>query len=139
MQPRAMQHHPEIIHLDAQELANLFTLETVDLAQRERARSALRQRRKTVAKNFPEVVALDQLSRRRMPIGGRIILIPVTVPWSGFVKEFTVIRTFVRLLTERSLTHGATKVIDDLVLQDSDQPRALRTATFELSVSLQRS
>jgi hypothetical protein len=41
MQPRTMQHDPKIIHFNAQDLADLFTLKTVNLAQRESTGGAL--------------------------------------------------------------------------------------------------
>src|SRR4051794_819202 len=100
MQPSAMQNHPEVIHFNAQNLANLFTFETVHLTQRECARGALRQRRETVVENFPEVITLHQFRRRRMPIGRRIIGVPVTVPWTGSFEELAVLLAFVRFLAE---------------------------------------
>jgi hypothetical protein len=41
MQSRAVQHHPKIVYFNAQDLADLFTLKTVNLAQRESAGGAL--------------------------------------------------------------------------------------------------
>ena len=73
-----------------------------------------------------------------MPVSRRMIGVPVTIPWSGPIEELTMLRTILGFLTERSLTHSASKVIDDLVFQDSDQPRSLRAAALEVFVSLQR-
>jgi hypothetical protein len=72
-----------------------------------------------------------------MPISRRVILVPVTIPWPGSFKEFPVIRTFISFFAERSLTHRAPEVVHDLVLQNSYEPGSLRTAAFEVLVSLQ--
>jgi len=62
-----MKHYPQIVYANAKNLANFFALQTVHFAQSKRARRALRQRRKTIAENLPEVAALNQLSRGSMP------------------------------------------------------------------------
>ena len=59
VQPRAMEHDPEVVHFNAQNLANFFTFKTLNFAQSESADSALRQWRETVVENFPEITALD--------------------------------------------------------------------------------
>ena len=60
------------------------------------------------------------------------------LPWIRSFKEFAVLGTFVRLFAERGLTPGTPKMIDNLMLQNSHEPGSLRTAAFELFVSLQR-
>jgi hypothetical protein len=62
----------------------------------------------------------------------------MTLPWPRFVEEFAVLRSFVRFFTERSLAAGAPKVVDNLVLQNSDEPRAFRSTSLEFLVSLER-
>src|SRR4029079_4090254 len=138
MQPSTVQHDPKVIHFNAQNLADLFAFETVHLAQSESTRGALRQRRETVVKHFPEVVALDQLRRRYMPFIWRVIVVPMTLPGPGFIKELAVLRAFVRFFAERSFPSGTPKVIDDLMFENPDQPGALRSTSLEFFVSFQR-
>ena len=52
MQPGAVQHNPQVVHFDAEDLADLFALKTVDLSQRESTSGALWQRRETVVEIF---------------------------------------------------------------------------------------
>src|SRR6185369_11546690 len=127
MQSSAMQHHPEIVHFNAQNLADLFAFQTVNFAQSECTGDALRQGRKTVVKYFPEVTAFNQLRRRCMPFIGRVVGVPMTLPWSRPVKELEMFRTFVRLFAQRRLAHCATKMIDDLMLENPHEPGSLRT------------
>src|SRR5215467_4757765 len=114
MQSSAMKHNPKVVHFYAQNLADLFTLETVNLAQRESTGGALRQRRETLVEYFPEVVALDQFRRRCVPLIGRVIRIPVTLPRPRSFEELAVLGAFVRFFAERSLSDSAPKMIDDL-------------------------
>src|SRR5690242_11649459 len=112
MQPRAMQHDPKIVYLDAQQLADLFALQTIYFAQRESTGGALRQRGKTFVENFPEVAALDQLGGRCVPFIRRIVVVPVTLPRLRTFEELAMVRAFFILFAERSFTHGAAKMID---------------------------
>src|ERR1051325_6365666 len=100
MQPSAMKHHPKVVHFNAQDLADLLTLKTVNLAQRESTSGTLRQGREAVVIYFPEVVALDQLCRRCMPFIWRVIVIPVTLPRLGPFEELAMLGTFIRFFTE---------------------------------------
>src|SRR5690242_19799802 len=132
-----MQHNPKVVHFNAQNLADFFTLKTVNLAQRESTSGTLRQRREAVVIYFPEIVALDQLCRRCMPFVWRIVVIPMTLPRLGPFKKLAVLGTFIRFFTEWGLTRRAPKVIDDLVFQNPDEPRALRSAPLKFFVSFE--
>src|ERR1051325_6538619 len=138
MQSSAVQHNPKVVYFNTQNLADLFALQTIDFTQRESTSGALRQRRETVVKYFPEVAALDQLRWCCVPFIWRVIIVPMTLPWIRSFKEFAVLGTFVRLFAERSLTPGPPKVIDDLVLEDPNEPGSLRTPAFKLFIRLQR-
>src|SRR6185369_17063936 len=138
MQSSTVEHDPEVVHFNAQDLADLFAFQTVNLAQSESAGDTLWQGRQTVVEYFPEVATLDQFRRRCMPFVRRVIGVPMTLPWSRALKELEMFRTFVRLFAERRLAHSATKMIDDLVLENPDEPGSLRTTSFELLVSFQR-
>src|SRR5215813_1164780 len=137
MQPSAVQHNPEVVHFNAQNLADLFAFKTVNLAQRESTGSSLRQGREAVVIYFPEIVALDQLCRRCMPFIWRVIVIPMTLPRLGPFKRLAVLGTFIRFFTEWSLTHRAPKMIDDLVFQNPDEPGAFRSAPLKFFVSFE--
>src|ERR1044072_3333443 len=137
MQPSTVKNNPEVVHFNAQNLADLFALQTINLAQRESTRSALRQWRETVVIHFPEIAALDQFRRRCMPFIWRVILVPMTLPGFGAFKKLAVLRTFIRLFAERSLTRRAPEMIDDLMLQNPDEPGSLRAPSFKLFVSLE--
>src|SRR5262247_1041313 len=126
MQSSAVQHNPKVVHFNTQNLADFFTLKTVNLAQRESTRSSLRQGREAVVIYFPEIVALDQFCRRCMPFVWGVIVIPMTLPRLGPFKKLAVLGTFIRLFTEGGLTPCAPKMIDDLVFQNPDEPGALR-------------
>src|SRR6185369_5253361 len=97
----------------------------------------LRQRREAVAIYFPEVAALDQFCRCRMPIIGRVIGIPMTLPRPGPFKKLAMLGTFIRFFTDGGFTRCAPKMIDDLVLQNPDEPGALRSAPLKFFVSFQ--
>src|SRR5690349_4656910 len=126
MQPCAVQHDPEVVYSNAQDLADLFTFKTVHFAQRESTGSALRQRRKTVVEYFPEVAALDQFRRRCMPFIGRVVVVPMALPRFRPFEELAVLGTFIRLFAERSLTHSTAKMINYLMFENPDEPRSLR-------------
>ena len=64
---------------------------------------------------------------------GRVIVVPMTLPWLRSLEKLAVLRAFVRFFAEWSLTNGAPKMIDDLVLQNPDQPGALRATPFKFS------
>src|ERR1041385_5218688 len=139
MQSSAVQHDPKVVHFNAQNLADFFTLKTVNLAQRESTSGTLRQRREAIVIYFPEVVSFNQLCRRCMPFIWGVIIIPMTLPRLGPFKKLAVLGTFIRFLTEWSLTRRAPKMIDDLVLQNPDEPGALRSASLKFFVSFERS
>src|ERR1051326_4260103 len=88
MQPSAVQHNPEIVYFNAQDLADLFALQTVDFTQRKSTGNALRQGREAIVKYFPEVAALDQLRRCCVPFIWRVIVVPMTLPRFGRSKNF---------------------------------------------------
>src|SRR5690348_7690112 len=138
MQPRAVEHDPEVVYSNAQDLADLFTLESVHFAQGKSARSALRQRREAVVEYFPKVAALDQFRRRRVPLIGRIIVVPMALPRLWPFEELAVLGTFIRIFAERRLTHSAPKMIDYLMFENANEPRSLRATPFELFVGLER-
>ena len=99
---------------------------------RKSAGGALRQRRETVVKYFPEVVALDQFGGRRMPFSRRVIVVPMTLPGSGLSKN-----SLCSGPSSDSSPSGASrtalpKVIDNLVFQDSDEPGSLRASSLEM-------
>src|ERR1041385_1887773 len=137
MQSSAVQHHPKVVHFNAQNLADFFTLKTVNFAQCESAGGALRQGREAVVIYFPEVVAFNQLCRRCMPFVWRIVVIPMTLPRLGPFKKLAMLGTFIRFFTEWGLRRRAAKMIDDLVLQNPDEPRALRSAPLKFFVSFE--
>jgi hypothetical protein len=62
----------------------------------------------------------------------------MTLPWIGPFKELAMLRAFIRFLAQRSLALGAPKMIDDLMLQNPDEPGALRSTPFEFLVSPER-
>jgi hypothetical protein len=136
MQTGAVKHDPKVVCFDTQNLADFFGSKTVHLAQSESTRRPLRQGREAIAKNFPEITALQQLRRRRMPLIGRAICVPMTLPSVRSFKKLAVFRTFVTFLADRSLTPKASKMIYDLMFQDSDQPGSLRTSPFKMLVCL---
>jgi hypothetical protein len=72
-----------------------------------------------------------------MPLIGRVIVSPVPLPRFRALEEFAVLRAFVRFFAEWSLSYSASKMIDDLVLENPDEPRSFRPASFKLFVSLQ--
>src|ERR1041384_1823444 len=72
-----------------------------------------------------------------MPFIGRVIGVPMTLPWTRSLEELAVLGTFIRFFAERSLTSGAPKVIDNLMLQNRDEPGALRGTPLEFLVSLE--
>src|SRR5215213_3740641 len=137
MQSSAVQHNPKVVHFNAQDLADFFTLKTVNLAQGESTSGTLRQRREAVIKYLPEVAALDQLRGRCVPFIWRVIIVPMTLPWIRSFKEFAVLGTFIRFFTEWGLTHRAPKMIDDLVFQNPNEPGALRSAPLKFFVSFE--
>ena len=116
MEPSAVQHNPKIVYSNAQDIAYLLALQTVDFTQRKSAGGAFGQWREAVVKYFPEVVALDQLGWCCVPLSWRVIVIPMTLPWIRPFKELVVLRTFIRSFAEWSLPHSAPKMIDNLVL-----------------------
>jgi hypothetical protein len=116
MEPSSVQHNPQIVYSNAQDIAYLLALQTVDFTQRKSAGGAFGQGREAVVKYFPEVVALGQLGWCCVPLIWRVIVIPMTLPGFGSLKEFAVLRTFVRLIAQWSLTNRAPKMIDNLVL-----------------------
>src|SRR6185369_116385 len=77
------------------------------------------------------------LRRCCMPFVRRVIGVPMTLPWTRSLEELPVLRAFVRFFTERSLTAGASKVIDNLMLQTPDEPGAFRSPSLEFLVSLE--
>src|SRR5687768_12540851 len=115
MQPGTVKHDPKVVYFDAQNLANFFAFKTLHLAQCESTDRTLRQWRKTVVKNLPEIAPFHQLSRSCMPIVWRIIVVPVPLPLIRPLKKLPVLWPFVRFLSDWSLTTDAPKVIDDLV------------------------
>src|SRR5205085_2177056 len=142
---RSMQHHPQVVHLDIQKLANLFALETVNLAQSEGARNPLRQRREAILKDIPELVLLDQLFRVRMPLARPQVSVlrldgcdPVPRPFTFLHKKLFVLKLFAFAVLKDSLTALAAIEVCDLVLEYANEPRALRASTTETLVSLQR-
>src|SRR6185369_7251471 len=139
MQSRAVQHDPKVVHFDAENLADLFALQTVNLSQSESTSSALRQRRETVVEYFPEVVTLDQLRWRCMPLIRRVISVPMALPWSGSFKELAMLRAFIRFFAEWGFAANAPEMIHDLMFQDTDQPGTFRAAPFELLIGLEGS
>ena len=72
-----------------------------------------------------------------MPFIWRVIVIPMALPWLGPFKKLAMLGTFIRFFTEGSLPHCAPKMIDDLVLQNPDEPGALRCASLKFLVSFQ--
>src|ERR1044071_5537437 len=72
-----------------------------------------------------------------MPFIWCVIVVPVTLPGLGPFKKLAVLGTFIRFFTERGFTHCAPKMIDDLVLQNPDEPGALRSAPLKFLVSFQ--
>src|SRR5690242_9353348 len=72
-----------------------------------------------------------------MPVVGRVVDLPMTLPRLRSVKKLAMLRPFLRLLAERRLTNGAPKMIHDLVLENAHQPRPFRTAACEIFVGLQ--
>jgi hypothetical protein len=73
-----------------------------------------------------------------MPVAGRIIGVPVAFPFISSFKELVVFRTFVNSFSDGSFAFGFAEVVDDLVLQNSDQPGSFRAAAFEFFISFQR-
>src|ERR1043165_4634788 len=122
MQPGTVQHYPKVIYFNTQQLADLFTLETVNLAQGECAGGTLWQRRQAVVEYFPEVVPFDQLRRCYVPFTGSVTVVPMALPGFRSFEELTVLRPLVRFFAERGFPAGATKVIHDLVLEYSCEP-----------------
>src|ERR1044071_10135157 len=72
-----------------------------------------------------------------MPFIWRVIVVPMTLPRLGPFKKLAMLGTFIRFFTEWGLTHGAPKMIDDLVFQNPDEPGALRSAPLKFFVSFQ--
>src|SRR6185436_9318116 len=105
MEASAVQHDPKIVYSDAQDSAYLLALQTVDFTQRKSAGGTFGQWREAVVKYFPEVAPLDQLRRCGMPLIRCVIIVPMTLPGFGSLKEFAVLRAFVRLFSEWSLTN----------------------------------
>src|ERR1044072_3904226 len=72
-----------------------------------------------------------------MPFIGRVIRVPMTLPWLRSLKELAVLRAFVRFFAERRFPASASKMIDDLMLENSDEPGSLRSASLKFFVSFQ--
>src|ERR1041385_8450024 len=72
-----------------------------------------------------------------MPLIWGVIVVPMTLPRLGPFKKFAVLRTVIRFFTEWCLTHRAPKMIDDLVLQNPDEPGTLRSAPLKFFVSFE--
>src|SRR5437667_12603396 len=137
MQARAMKHDPQIVYFNAQHFADFFTRKTVNFAQSKSACRPLGQRRKTIVKNSPKIAPLDQLGWRRVPVARCIIGIPVIRPFIRSGKELWMLGTLVFLLTKRSLSRKAPKMVGDFVFQDSDQPGSFGTPTLKFFVGLE--
>src|SRR5689334_21883668 len=72
-----------------------------------------------------------------MPLIWRVIVAPMTLPGIRSFKELVMIRIFVCTFAQRSFTPNAAKVVDNLMLEDPNQPRSLRAAPFKLFISFQ--
>lgn len=75
-----MQHHPKIVHLDAENLTNLFAAEAINFPHRKSTGRALRERRETIIKRAPKIILFDELRGVRVPVGGRMLSLPVAAP-----------------------------------------------------------
>jgi hypothetical protein len=133
MQSSAMKHDPQVVYFDAQDLADFFAFQSVHLTHGESADCALWQRREALVEDFPEITTLDQLGRRSMPIVWRAIGVPMALPGVRSIEKLSVLWSGVEVFADRGFTTGTSKVIDDLVLQDSDQPRSLRPRPSKFS------
>src|SRR6266498_4407211 len=116
MQPRSMKHYPQIVYCNAQHLTDFLARMRVDLSQGKRARGALRQRRETIAEYFPKITSLHQLHGGRMPISGRMTIVPMTLPLIRSFKKLAMFRSLIRSFTDRSFTANVPKMIDNLML-----------------------
>src|SRR5689334_5211751 len=126
-----MKHYPQIVYANAKNLANFFALQTIDLTQCKGARRALRQRRKTIAENLPEVAALNQLSRGSMPFARGAVGVPMPGPLVGPLKKLSVFGTFIESLADGSFALNLPKMIDDFVFEYANQPGSLRSPPFK--------
>ena len=75
-----MQHHPKIVHFDAENLTNLFAAEAINFPHSKSTGCALRKWRKTIIKRAPKIILFDELCGVRMPVGGRMFSLPVAAP-----------------------------------------------------------
>src|SRR6185503_7679572 len=73
-----------------------------------------------------------------MPIVWCSINNPMTLPLILAVKKLMVIGTFVSSFADGCLPTNASKMIDDLVFQDSHQPGTLRSPSLKVFIRLQR-
>src|ERR1051325_4673763 len=62
MHARTMQHHPQIVNVDAEHLTDYFASQTIDLPKGESARGARWHVGEAVVKSFPKTISFDRLS-----------------------------------------------------------------------------
>ena len=133
-----MKHDPEIDHGDAEDIADLLALQSINLAQCKGAGRAWRQWSQTIVEYLPKVASFDQLGRRRVPFAGGVVCVPVICPFILALKKFVVLRSLIKSFADWRLAAEAAKVIGNLVFQNIHKPRSFRSATFEFLVGLQR-
>src|ERR1700730_7846051 len=130
-----MQHHPEVIHQKTKTLTNLFTSQTVDLAQRKRTRRSRWKWRQAIVEDPEEITLLEQIRRRGVPIAWRVIRFPMTGPLACATEELIVLRPLVLFFADGRLSHKPSEMIRDLVFENAYQPCALGSATLKSFIS----
>src|SRR5882724_6515097 len=120
-----MQHYPEIVHSNAEHLADPFAVQAVNFPEGKSTGRARREGRKAIVENFPKLAALDQFCRGCMPFTGRVIGIPMISPFVCSGKKFVVLERFILGLSDGRLAGDSPKMVRNLIFQNSDQPGTL--------------
>src|SRR6266404_8167548 len=129
-----MEHYPEIVHRNAEYLADLFAAQAVNFPQCKSAGRARRQGRKAIVENFPKLSTLDQFRRRRVPLTGRVAGIPMICPFICPGKEFLVLESLILGLSDGRLAGDPPKMVRNLMFQNPDEPGPLGSPTLQAAV-----
>jgi len=120
--PHPVQHHPEIAVRDRKNRANLFARDVVHFSHRENVAHFLRKFRKAIAHRLPEFGAMHDLVRLRLPFFWTFLMVPKAdrnkLSQALVGKEFQI--------GKRRFAPQFSKIIHDLVFQDSTKPGSLR-------------
>jgi len=118
----SVHHYPEIIRRKPEDLADLTALKPVHLAHRKAISNAFGQFAKTILKHTKKLVLLKNLFRRLVPYARTERIVPVIFEFIRSLEKrikFGQVR-FRRI--ERYLTTSLSKMIDQLVFQNTDEP-----------------